>query len=401
MNINNQKKELLLEIREHTIDCDSNRAQHFNLYNRYIAKIKIIHSLEAASLFILLLFYIVFATWSDLQSIQWINIIPAGLSIFAICVQMFDYYANYSDKANQHWYAAQTYSRLYRECQFFPAHYANMPVGEITRTLHDICNELHDLNLLSPNLDKRSYIETIDALDNKTYPVDRLLKKLDTEGFNRIIDYIKYSFKKHSIEIYVYGSYINKLLYNDIDIVIIIYGPKDEDLADLKIVEVESLFKEIPLDITVFFEEDLDSIELIPLLKNVQSGTCLYRSPEITEGLQTRVLARPNYASVIEHYYNNLRNTENTSESFWENAYFSYYYIIASLLDSKGRTWDGESSLLFEFKKLSSKNDYNDILNTFLFLRKKRLKASVSSNPSSEFREKTLAQINDYLSDKK
>lgn len=389
MKMTKKERELLMEIREHTIDCDWNRVEHFYLYNRYIKIVRYFHITEAMLLFSLLLYYIISSTWPGINSIGWLKIVPLGLSIAALCVQMIDYYTNYGERADQHWTAAQAYSRLYRECQFFPVHYANTSVVELTRILHDICNELHDLGTLSPNVENKAYLKASIELKDKKYPVDRLLNEIDDEILKSVISEIVTGFKDYAIEIYVYGSYVNKIIYNDIDLAIIIYDVIDYDIAERKAVEIESMFRTIPLDITVMTERDIEDNEQILLVRNVQMGNCLYKSPEIKESLQQRLLAKPSYKEIVEKYLDRINGNPNDPEVFLENAYCCFYYMIASILESEGITWDGESSLLSEFKKISDREDRENLLTNFILLR--HMKNKEGSNPViTEETQKTI-----------
>lgn len=407
MTTDERKIELLLEAKEHVVDCDYNRAQHFNMYDRYMFKAKAIRLFEAAFLFGIILCYIVSATIPGWNNSKISAIAPVALSILALCLQMFDYYTNYDDKADHHWMAAQAYSRLYRECQFLPVHYEKIPTGEFIRTLHDICIELHDLNTLSPHLDNKSYIKVKDGLKDKEYPVDRLINVFDDKLFKNFVDNIKDICKDYLIEIYLFGSYVRKPFYNDIDIAIIVYGDSvDGNEIEAKVVEIESKYSDIPFDITIIYEKDFQSEEMIPLIRNIQKGRCLFSSQMINRKLQDRTIRQPNYYSIVESYYKRMPNANDvigdsvTLENYLKNAYHCYYYIIASVLDSKTVKWDGECTLIYEFKKIAENEKYGTVLKRFLLLRKKMYSSDTLALIDESFIKDANDGIKEYLSNK-
>lgn len=233
------KKHLLYEILEHTKDCDYNRSQHFYEYNKYKKCDSYISLLQVISL-LLLVFYSMISDNNLLYSTYFIIVIVTAIAaiilvgliivsltyinftpnphctivfsiitiiIIIICIhkvismppisdemmrsigliisiigtilQMIGYYYQFGEKAQQHWQSAQAYTRLYRKLQFFFTRYPKAEISEFQLAANLLREELSDLNMISPDLNSKTYRMIENNLKDKTYPIQNIISNIE------------------------------------------------------------------------------------------------------------------------------------------------------------------------------------------------------------------------------
>ncbi len=348
------------EILEHTIDCDYNRNLHFNEYNHYSKVSRLLNAGQMISLILIILIYSVFYEIGIEKT--WINLTVIGLSVVATTLQLIDYFWSFSSLAQQHWLAAQAYSRLYRQCQFFPSHYGVNCDKTIAReAAKNICNELFDLNLMSPNLSRRNFSKVAAELKGKKYPIHSEIFGCKSHQLSPVVETIKAKFNQYQMEVICFGSYIRSLHNNDIDIAVIIYSDNaNESALNNIILEIEKHFRQegLKIDLTLMMQSTLHLQSQIPFIRNIKRGECLYASPELNTSILQHSCDCGSLKDLIDkHYEKVLVSFKTGDESDIINK--SYYYIrnlIVYTLTQEQEEWNSEDEMIDRLIAVAERN---------------------------------------------
>jgi len=392
---------LFEEIREHTIDCDYNRAQHHLEYQTTSRKANICRGIQIACLLSLIIYYMVIPelsdTWTDNILIKFT---PLFFSIVATITQIIEYCGNFTELSQRHWIAAQAYTRIYRECQFFHIHYAKVGIDVMRAKAQDIASELSDLNNVSPTLNEKTYKKITPCLKDKHYPIDDIISKgaiitetlqlsenknniiLPQSSADKAIQKLVNDVSKIDItlpiEIYLFGSYLYNEFYNDIDIAIIIHEKNENQIAILKKkienIRLVQFYKGIIFDITILTENQLNKDQInednFLFYKNIKKGKLLYTSDSIPSG---KALNNRNfdfyYSTVIQKYFGLVQKQETIDL----NAIYKYfYYLFIYILEQNHIDFRGDTSMSNQLLILINKVDdevLKDAINLYFKLK--------------------------------
>lgn len=371
---NSIKEQVLNEILEHTQDCDYNRSEHFIEKKRYSFWSKVLDIIQMACLICIIIYYMV-----GMEGLFTNVYIPICLSISATVAQLIAYLSNCTDLAQQHWIAAQAYTRLYRECQFFYTNFSEINNIDILRQkAQDISDEICDLNLMAPELRSSAYNKAKKELNNKNYAIETVIREERIERLSVVVNSLKEVFQKYNIEITAYGSFLNSIQYRDIDIAVIVYSANvEKSKLEEASIAIERQYFELGLnlDITVITERDLSLSSLIPFLNNIKAGQQLFISPMVKESILDKSENKIDYDFHLNHFNDAICASiaKNDKHSFIMNSYYYLYYAIANILSEKGITWYGEDSISKKFLTLSKNNQhYSDMYNLFALLKKEK-----------------------------
>lgn len=342
-----EQKALIEELIEHTKDCDCARSQHFyeerklKLYGKIFNIAQDVFFLATIATYVLI--YVGIHSW------KYINILGIILTVVSTLLQLLSYMLKFDEEAMAHWKSAQIYSELYRKCQFFYTHHYQLSLAVWRAELEEISEELSRISLLSPGVSKRSYIEWEKTGGKKQYSIYKMIKDLKSEEITDIINDIVHEFKNDKIKVFVFGSYLYKSNYNDIDIAVILYE-KEKTLQEKEILcrlERDYLKRGIKLDITLLSHMDIKSNKCSEFVKNIFAGECYYESSGIFEN-DTEETATTLKTYSRRFLYFKERAEKNISDymTFIMNSFYAYYYILAFWAYSAGITWNGEDSLI-------------------------------------------------------
>lgn len=345
----NEKSEIFNEILEHTKDCDFNRSAHFLQYCKYK---KLASALNLSQVICLILTIVAYILYFNLLN----NLLKYGsviISVITAIVSIISLYYSFSDLANCHWLAAQSYTQLYRKCQFFHIeNIRNLDINVLLCRTQEITDQLNNLNLNAPHINEKTYESVNKAnLKNKTYPIQKFIDEKDIglicHEITKIICEILTDYK---INIYLYGSSIKSISYNDIDIAIIFYSKIDNYNAVYfsNLIEKMLLTKGIFADI--FIEEsDIFYKQHNMFFINIRRGILIFQSYEIEE-LGTPI----NYdyeLKQLKKFYNLCIDSYNNKDinSFIIYCYYTYIFYMESILYDSNTIWCGENDLKKKF----------------------------------------------------
>lgn len=368
--------QLLNEILEHTKDCDFNRTQHFAQNKRLNIMEKGLNSVQIGCLIALIVYYMV-ASQIEFPNPLIMTLLPIVLSIVATITELISYFSNCGELSQRHWLAAQAYTRLYRECQFFCTHYAEInDINVLRQKAHDISNAICDLNLLSPNLDEKTYSKATLLLGNKHYPIEDVITEARLKRLDVVLETIKSEYALYSIEIIAFGSYLHGIHYDDIDLAVIVYAD-DVDKFSLERISVNIQNKYIELgldlDITIITEKDLSISAFLPFIRNIQSGKRLYIAPAVKRGVFEKTYGEIDYNVILKYFYHDaiFAYDKEDTRNFILKSYYFFYHTIACILSRKNIPWYGEDSISRNFYRISHNNEwYQTIYTWFMILRK-------------------------------
>ena len=132
--------------------------------------------------------------------------------------------------------------------------------------------------MLSPSLSSKSYDSCKEYLNIKKYPVHKALIDYKTSNLDYVIEAIKKVFTDIPIEVYLFGSYINSMYYDDIDMAVVAHindidCPKITQINQ-EINQIKSQFINfgIDLDITLISTDDIISNRCVHLIEHVRKG---------------------------------------------------------------------------------------------------------------------------------
>lgn len=396
MNKEHEMEQILSEILEHTADCDCNRAQHFKEYDKYSKWDNFFNITQAIILIVLVSFFMLKNDFPFLDEWSWAPII---LSAIATGLQLMDYYFDCGTVADHHWMAAQAYSRLYRQCQFFSSDYANASLDEIRAVAKSISSELYDLNIMSPDLNDKTYNKVKNGLENKKYPIQEVFRSLRIKQIHDAVERMKEECRDYFTEIYIFGSYLDGLVNHDVDIAVIVHQKDaaiDYDVLNQKAIEIENDFSEknIDLDITIITEKELNDTANVPFIRNILKGERIYSNIE-KETARSVIYLHDNYNILIEKFYTEANASKDNHSVFVSKVFSFYYFIIANILERNNINWNGEDSLLRAFRRIARKNNgYLNIQHEFRKIQKIRQKMLTNA---SEFHLENISDIENGL----
>lgn len=344
----NEREFLLNELQEHTEDCDCARCQHF--YDERVFRTigKFFNAIQSLVFLITIATYILVV--SGVQQGAILNGLGILLAVISTLLVILSYMFRFDEKAMSHWKAAQIYSELYRKCQFFCSHYSNASLDVWREKLIEISEELSRVSLLSPSVSQRSYIEWSQYGCKKQYPVHRAIYDLKTEDIQNVISTIIKEFRNSKIEIFLFGSFLTNMHYNDIDIAVILHeNEKNLNLKEkMNNIERQYIVKGLNLDITIISEADIIANRCTTFLKNICAGRCYYKSPEVKKSIREYIPTLSNYSEMIVYFEEQAEKTKDNYILFVSNVFYMYYHALTALLNFFEIAWYGEDSLLTE-----------------------------------------------------
>lgn len=398
-------EKILDEILEHTKDCDANRTQHFNENIRYSKWNKVLNIAQIICLVCIIAYYMV-KPLGNLEN----DLFPIIVSAIATIVQIITYFSGCEKLAQRHWLAAQAYSRLYRDCQFFCTHYVEINDELLRQKAQDISIELCNLNLMSPELNERSYRKVKDQLTIKKYPIEKVIEEKKINRIEKVINTIKNKYKEYDIEIIAFGSYLNSIYYNDIDLAVIIYKEDvDKNLLQELSIEIQDQYIVVGLnlDITIITEKELAISGYVPFIRNIKNGKRLYITPMVKQSVFDKTFEEIDYKTIIKCYYTDLVTSyeKNDTKIFVFKTYYYLYHVISYLLNMNGIAWYSETSISKEYYEISkdSAEEMQLIHKWFELLRKEKNSELISDQNVSVNKEdlnSDIIKINNWINRK-
>lgn len=388
----NEREYLLNELKEHTLDSDCARGQHFyeeKLLRTYASLFNIIKSsvfLATIAIYVLIV--------SGIKLSNYINNIAIALTLASTLLEILSYMLRFEEKAMDHWKAAQMYSELYRKCQFFYPTYSSFSFDVWREKLNDISEELSRISLLSPSVSKRSYKDWENNNRNKNYPVDKAIYDLKTADIDTCINIIKETLSQYKIEIFLFGSYLSSMYYNDIDIAVIVHDNfKSHQVLEKRISKIEKRYsiKGINLDITIITEEDIIANRCTQFIRNICKGKCYYKSPEIKKSITDYNGTLSNYSGMIEYFIDHAEKHSEDYRVFVTDVFYMYYHALTAALFSLNISWYGEQSMITECTNLLmneeeiskigiSKKEFDDLMQHVRLFFKEKNRAYLGGN---------------------
>ena len=393
-------EKILNEILEHTKDCDANRAQHFNENIRYSKWNKLLNIFQIICLICIIAYYMVESEIENLD-IAGIGLWPIVWSAIATTFQIVTYFSGYEKLAQQHWLAAQAYARLYRDCQFFCTHYSELNEKILKQKAQDIAIELSDLNLMSPELNKKSYNRIENDLAKKKYPIEKVIEDEKVKRIAKVVDTIKNKYREYDIEIIAFGSYLDSIYYDDIDLAVIVHKV-DVDKNILQEISIEIQDQYIVggfnLDITIITEKELAINSYVPFIRNVKTGKRLYISPMVKQSVFDKTFEEIDYDTIIKCYYEDLVTAYSGGNTniFVFKAYFYLYHVISFLLNMRGIAWYSEISISQKYYEIAkdSIKEMQLVHRWFELLRKEKNSEYISGQNMYIDKEDLISSIN-------
>lgn len=384
--MNNEKEFLLNELKEHIVDSDCAKAQHFYEEKKIRRIEKGFNILKSIVFLVTIATYILIV--SEIELNDWFNKISILLTLISTLLEILSYMFRFEENAMNHWKAAQMYSEIYRKCQFFCSMYGSHSLDIWREKLNDISEELSRISLLSPSLSQKSYDDWKKNNDKKKYPVDKAIFDLKVGEVDKIVNIIKETLSQYKIEIFLFGSYISSMYYKDIDIAIIVHDKLNGNYSLEEIenkIEEQYHVNEIILDITIISEDDIIANRCTQFVKNICEGICYYRSPEVKKSITDYDGVLCNYSDMIDYFINHAENHKNDYRVFVMDVFYMYYHALTAFLSLLNISWYGEQSMISECMKLLTNEEnlkiigmkageFNDLLrHVRIFYREKNL----------------------------
>ncbi len=366
----NKKEELLLnELKEHTSDSDCARKQHFYMYHKSYKCARRVKELQVFMLILAIVLYMTYFFISPKGTIHPCFVYAANiLAILTMVISLCDYIFDIRRKVVEHWKAAQVYLEIYRKCQFFSITYYNSTEEVWVEKLRDISEELSRAALFSPHLDPESYEAVKSQIDTSNYRVNFSVGFSEGKNnidINRIVKEIKRIFSNHNLDIYLYGSYVNSILYKDIDIAIIVYDALDIIQYSKKVVDLECRYlrDNIFLDIQIVLEKEIGVNKSKEFISNIKKGELLF-SNHLKKEDDDNIDLKINYDEGVRRYCDEAYKSYNGGQTkcFVNYVYYMYYNCCAYLLNNKGVSWNGEIMLIQKIHSLAFSDNNDDLL---------------------------------------
>ncbi|MGM9927799.1 MAG: nucleotidyltransferase domain-containing protein [Bacillus sp. (in: firmicutes)] len=343
---------MLNELKEHTLDSDCAKEQHFYEETKYRIKAKFFNILKSVIFLATIATYVLIV--SGVRRNRWFNDICILLVLISTLLEILSYMLRYEEKAMEHWKAAQMYSEVYRKCQFFCLMYSHCSFEVWREKLTDISEELSRISLLSPGVSLKSYKKWKKNNLNKKYPVDKAICDLKIDNIDKIIDIIKETLHEYKIEIFLFGSYLSSMYYNDIDIAVIVHEKFTNYQLEEKMNKIEKKYSidGFNLDITIITEDDINANRCTQFIKNICEGICYYKSSEIKKSITDYVGTLCNYSEMIEYFIEHANNHRDDYRVFVSDVFYMYYHALTAFLSSQNINWYGEQSMISECERL-------------------------------------------------
>lgn len=377
----NDIKALYAEVIEHKCDCNTNRSKHFKEVAKNQKIDKILSMLQSISSIFVIVFLTFFLTILNNEAIRLAIVCISAVSLGISLIQQI---YGYREKSYQHWIAAQGYTQLYRELQFFHNQYSTKCDIELTRlAVRSLRYQLNDLNLTSPHISKDNWKDE-DNIPSLRYCIEDYYKSLDEDyqgsSLKNEIDIVKrilftyFSKILSHINIYLYGQSLNKAS-NDYDIAIIIQKRDikyDMVTEKLVLIEVELLKKfNIYMDAYCYYADDFYSPQIDAFYINVSNGILIHKGFEPSNFSNIRQYTNK-WIKKANHEMTNLQkllDDKNYSMALL-CIYYCYYYIFSHLLLKKGVIWNRDDELIRKFLSYYLESGEEEItnfdLNSFL-----------------------------------
>lgn len=194
---------------------------------------------------------------------------------------------------------------------------------------------------------------------NKKYPVHKAIYDLKVADIDIIIDMIKDTLKGYKIEIFMFGSYLSSMYYNDIDIAVIVHDKSQNYQLEEKIngIEKQYFINGLNLDITIITEDDINANRCTQFIKNICDGICYYKSPEIKKSITDYDGTLCNYSEMIEYFIDHANHHKDDYRIFVSDVFYMYYHALTAFLSSQSISWYGEQSMISECERLSMNED--------------------------------------------
>lgn len=349
----NEREFLLNELKEHTLDSDCAKGQHFYEETIYRIKAKYFNISKSVVFLATIATYVLIV--SGVSCNRWFNDICIMLVLASTLLEILSYMLRYEEKAMEHWKAAQMYSELYRKCQFFCSMYSDCSLDVWREKLTDISEELSRISLLSPSVSLKSYKKWEENNLNKKYPVHKAIYDLKVVDIDRIIDIIKEALSGYKIEIFLFGSYLSSMYCNDIDIAVIVHEKFQDYQLEEKMNRIEKQYSVngLNLDITIITEDDMIANRCTQFIKNICEGKCYYKSSDIKKSITDYIGTLCNYSEMIEYFIDHANKHKDDYRVFVSDVFYMYYHALTALLSSQNINWYGEQSMISECECLS------------------------------------------------
>lgn len=368
---------ILEELKEHTVDCDWARSQHFNEADYYRGCAKLLRTVQAFCFIGTIIFYVVLLylhdggySSGDQEILKHIGLI---LSCVAIAAEVYSYISDYSGLVERHERSGHMYTQLYRKCQFFCTDNQDHMMSIWVEKLNGISEELSRLAVLSPDLSERSYEKVRGQMNGKEYPVDKLLQfNGEWEGdLNDIVDDIVNVCGKKGYELEIYWCGTSMVSYDksDIDMVICLYGNLDQKEhqiieGDLILIEQNYLNQGLSLDLTLLLKEDILSNRFFSFLNNVKKGKLLYGDVCIQPLHSRGEYSFENADGLVEFYKNEVEfaHSQKREKYFILSLFYMYYHALCRELNSHKISWKSEKDVIDQSYILAKKNNDNELI---------------------------------------
>ena len=138
--MNNEKEFLLNELKEHTVDSDCAKAQHFYEEKKIRRIEKGFNILKSIVFLVTIATYILIV--SEIELNDWFNKISILLTLISTLLEILSYMFRFEENAMNHWKAAQMYSEIYRKYQFFCSMYGSQSLDIWREKLQFIKNRM-------------------------------------------------------------------------------------------------------------------------------------------------------------------------------------------------------------------------------------------------------------------
>ncbi len=178
-------RSLYAEVIEHKWDCDVNRAKHFRAATRNKKIYSILSMLQSIASIFVIVFLTFFLTIFNNEAAKWIIVCVSAISLGISLMQEI---YGYREKSHQHWIAAQEYTQLYRQLQFFHNQYSiNSDINFTRAAVESLRYQLNSLNLTSPHISKDKYWKNEQNSTPPYFHIEDYYRSLDKNYQNGIL----------------------------------------------------------------------------------------------------------------------------------------------------------------------------------------------------------------------
>ena len=350
---------LYAEIIEHKWDCDVNRGRHFKAYEKNQKMENVFSFSQSIANIFIVVFLSVFLTVFNNEFVKWGIVCISALSLGASLIQQV---YGYGSKAHQHWIAAQGYTHLYRQLQFFHNQYpSNSNAEAICSVVESLRNQLNSINLTSPHLPREKKKSYVNDKIPPQYNIEHYYKDLESKNEKDDFKVVRDAICKHladissHINIYLYGEHSQKHEFvHDYDIVIILqnagidYNSLSENLVLIRAELITN--QSIYVDAYCYYAEDFYSASQDSFFINVKKGVLIHQgyTPTVSNTANDYSDKWLEKATAEMSNLQNLIDTENYSMAVL-SIYYSYYYLFSHVLLQERVLWSSEVELIRKF----------------------------------------------------